>query len=236
MTKTISVAIAIKGTKNIASLKKCIQSLFSQTLKPLEINVVGEREELFSVDLFPSENREISINKIYAAVDKNEARNIGILHTKGIYILYLDHDMVADKFLLENCINKAKECEAIIIPEKGVGGGFWENCKKLERELITHDLYTVTSRFYKKSIFEKSEKPFDSSFGLLDEWGFNNKLMKKKVRLGYSDSFILVKDSDFSIIGEIKNKFRRGLWMKNFYQKDKNDAWKRINPIQRGIT
>lgn len=234
--KTISIVIPFKGENVLYQLKSCINSLFSQTVLPLEIILVGNLNELKNIN-------QIKINILSSKLvkyfpfhgDKNNARNVGIQASKGDFIIYLDHDMKANKYLIEDCIKKSQTYDALIIPERGEGGNFWENCKKLERELITHDLYTVTPRFYIKSIFGKNEKPFDLSFGLLDEWGFNNKLMKKKVRLGYSDSFILVKDSDFSITGEIKNKFRRGLWMKNFYQKDKNDAWKRINPINRGI-
>lgn len=235
MKKTISITIAIKGVQNIPSLKKCVKSLLTQTFKPLEIIIVGEEEEISVIRFSSPKNSNINIRKIFASVDKNEARNIGILNSKGNYILYVDHDMRADKRLLENCFNKISICDALIIPEKSNRPGFWGNCKRLERELIVYDLHTVTPRFYKKSLFDKNEKPFDSKFGLLDEWGFSNKLMKKRIKLGYSDSFILVDDANFSVLNEIINKFKRGLWMKNFYHQDRTDAWARINPVKRGL-
>ncbi len=206
--KKVSVVIPFKGEKVLLQLNNCINSLLYQTVLPLEVILVG--------DLTGIKNRNQAKIKLLSPKivkhipfqgDKNNARNLGIEESRGDFVIYLDHDMTADNNLIKDCINKAHIYDALIIPEKGAGGNFWENCKKLERQLITYDLYTVTPRFYKKSIFKKDEKPFDSTFGLLDEWGFNNKLRKKKVSLGYSESFVVVKETNFSIRKNIINKF-----------------------------
>lgn len=230
----ISITIAIKGKENLPLLKACLKSLVSQKYPPFEIILVGNSNDIESVGL--SENpQKITFKKIYANVDKSEARNLGILNTQGDYILYLDHDMEASTDLLSDCIKKSSAYDAVIIPEHGSGGSFWSNCRKLEKKLIKYDLDTVTPRFFKKSIFAKNEKPFDIKFGLLDEWGFNVKIKEKNVSVGISDAFVIVTESNLSILKEAVNKFKRGLWMKNFYLLDKDEAWRRVNPIKRGF-
>lgn len=233
--KNISVVIPFKGQVATQKLVGCVFSLINQTVLPLEIILVGPQNNLS----LNSTTKKYQVNKmiklVYFDGDKNGARNEGIRYAKGDFILYLDHDMKADKKLVEDCLKLSQKFDAVIIPEKGAGGNFWENCRKLEKELIAYDIHTVTPRFYKRSFFKDREKPFDSRFGLLDEWGFNQKLAKKNACLGYSNSFVVVKEDNLTLLKEIRNKFKRGLWMRNFYRIDKKEALVRINPIQRGL-
>lgn len=229
----ISVTIAVKGKENLVLLQSSLKSLASQKNLPFEIILVGDSKDIGNFR--PVVPKGIAFKKIYANVDKNEARNLGIFCAKGDYILYLDHDMEASANLLSDCIKNSSTYDAIIIPEHGSGGNFWSNCRKLEKRLIKYDLDTVTPRFFKKNVFAKNEKPFDTKFGLLDEWGFNVKLKEKNASVGISDAFVIVTENNLSIRKEIVNKFKRGLWMKNFYLLDKEEAWRRINPVRRGF-
>lgn len=225
MKNRVSVVIPYKDGSAALQTRDCIKSLLTQTILPYEIIVVGAKDLKFGRH----------VKHIKSLGDKNKARNIGIVHASGDYILYLDHDMVASRKLLEDCLKLSLKYQAIIIPEKGSGGNFWQNCKKLEKHLIRYDIYTVTSRFYKKSIFMDNEEPFDSSLGLLDEWGFNNKLIKKRIAVGYSSEYVLVSENNFNLKTEVLNKFERGKWMNYFYKVDKDEAWRRVNPIRRGL-
>lgn len=225
MKNRVSVVIPYKDELAAYQMRDCIKSLLIQTVPPYEIIAVGKIDLKFGR----------LIKHIKSLGDKNQARNIGIEHASGDYILYLDHDMITEPNLIENCLSLVPRYDAVIIPEKGQGGNFWENCQKLEKELIKYDIHTVTPRFYKRLLFKKGELPFDGRFGLLDEWGFNHKLVKIKAKIGYSQSCLNVKQNGLTLKNEIKNKFHRGYWMKNFYAIDKNEAWVRINPIERGF-
>lgn len=235
MKKDISVIIPFKDKDAYQQLRFSIASLINQTILPFEIIVVGPEKKLKFLEDKKYRRFKKMIKLIYLMGDKNQARNKGIETARGRYILYLDHDMVADKKLVEDCSRKSEIFDVIIVPEKGAGGNFWENCKRLEKELIAYDIHTVTPRFFRRSIFKKNEKLFDKRFGLLDEWGFNHNLAVKKTSIGYSNSFVTVKEKNLTLIKEIINKFQRGLWMRYFYNVDKKEAWDRINPIKRGV-
>jgi len=225
MKNRVSIVIPYKDDSAAKQMKDCIKSLFAQGTPPYEIIAVGAKD--LKLD------RRVKHIKDFG--DKNAARNIGIKNASGDYILYLDHDMTAEPNLISDCILLMSLYDAVIIPEKGHGGNFWENCQKLEKELIQYDMHTVTPRFYKRSLFKKGDLPFDGRFGLLDEWGFNHKLVKLKARIGYSRSYLNVKQNGLTLKNEIRNKFFRGYWMKNFYAIDKDEAWIRINPVKRGL-
>ena len=233
MKNQVSVSIAIKGRENYSSLKACLFALEKQTYKNFEVILVGDRE--LKNFKFKFKDHRIAFDKLIISGDKNEARNAGFSKAKGKYFLYLDHDMRAQENLLESCLKSSKKFDAIIIPEKGEGGNFLANCRKLERELIAYDLDTVTPRFFKHSIIDRGELPFDKRFGLLDEWGFNIKIKNKRVSTGIAKSYLLVSDTNASVKASVKNKFQRGLWMKNFQSIDSQEAWRRIDPIKRGV-
>lgn len=230
----ISIAIAFKNKEFITSLVDCINSFLDQTISPVELIVVGTRNDLSILPNYFSKKKFRLINIIYSNVDKNEARNIGIEKATSKYVMYIDHDMRAKKKLLQECIKSSKKYDALFIPEKGIGGTYWNECLKLQRELIQYDLDTITPRFFRKNIFQKGEKPFSSEFGELDEWGFNLFLQKKKAKVGSVKSFVLIKD-DINIIKKIKNKYLRGLWLSNFYKANNKETWRRVDPIKRGV-
>jgi len=237
MTSTgISVFIAFKDIKNLPKLETCVRSFFNQTTIPNEIIIVGKKADLegFIAGFSKSERERIKL--VFSNCGKNEARNLGFKHSKERFLIYADHDMEAEKHLIEKCILGLKKHGALIIPEKGKSGTFLENVKKLEKELISYDLDTVTPRAFKREIFKKGEKLFDKQYGKLDEWGFNVKLKRKKISVGIAqNTYFKVSEENLTLYKEIKNKFTRGLWLRNFYEADSSEAWRRVNPIKRGL-
>lgn len=230
----IAIAIAFKDKAFIKSLVDCINSFLNQTISPKELIVVGTRNDLSNLSNYFSKEEFRLINIVFSNSGKNEARNTGILMAKSKFVMFVDHDMRAEKNLLSECIKSAKKYDALFIPEIGSGGNFWNECLKLQREFVQYDLDTITPRFFRKNIFRKGEKPFSSEFGELDEWGFNISLQKKKIKIGPVQSFVLIKDNT-NIAKKMKNKYLRGLWLPNFYKANNKEAWRRVDPIKRGI-
>src|SRR3990167_11536891 len=181
----ISVCITFKERRRLPRLLKAVESVLNQTFGPKEIVIVGSKEDTLPLRK-KFKNKKIKL--IFFEGDKNQARNIGIMETGGTHVLYMDYDMEAESGLLAECSSLSSNYGALIIPEKGRGGNFWENCRKLEKKIIKYDLTTVTPRFFRKDLFSKNEKPFDEKFGQLDEWGFSVKLKNKGADVGVTHS------------------------------------------------
>ena len=81
----------------------CIDSLLDQTRSPHEIIVVNDGstdDSLHMIDRYPSIKIINQVNKGLSA-----ARNTGIMHATGDYVLFVD----ADDILMMNCIEKISE-------------------------------------------------------------------------------------------------------------------------------
>lgn len=228
---SISVVIPIKD--EIQSLVICLRSIFDQRIFPEEIFVVGKKIDLDLTKKSLNKSEQKKINFVQSTGDKNDARNDGINKSKSNYILYLDHDMRMSRGLIGDLKSKSLKYDALVIPEKGLGGNFFAKVKKFERSMIVFDSATTTPRFYRKDIFKKNE-PFSSRFGLLDEWGFGQKLKSKNASFSTSFAFLYVDEGKLSLFENINRKYSRGLWMKKFLDIDRKEALRRTNPVSRG--
>ena len=98
-------------------LERCLNSLVNQTYKNIEIIVVNDGSIDNSLNILndykKKDNRFIIINK------KNEgqaiARNIGINHSSGDYILFVDCDDYIDLGMIENLYRIAQKEKADIV-------------------------------------------------------------------------------------------------------------------------
>lgn len=227
----ISVCILTKGVP--LSLGKVLQGYMKQTVKPHETVVVGSKVDIKALKVKIDLGRKIKF--IEFSGDKNDGRNIGLLKTSGDYFLYSDNDMIPQKDLIEKCTQKAEEFEAIIIPEYGVKtGGFLEKIYSLEKNLVNSDSNAITPRLFKRSLFKNGDMPFDKKFGVLDEWGFNLRLISKKPSMTTVNSSFTIIDKS-SLIKRLKKNYEKGLWVKNLVKDNLQEGLRRVNPIKRGI-
>jgi glycosyltransferase involved in cell wall biosynthesis len=150
------VSIVISTYNSEKTLTSCLESIRKQTYKDIEI----------IIDRF-SKDRTVEIAKKYGAkvflemLNKPEARNYGILNSKGEYVLLADSDFIFDENLVEEIVKKSKdrEVDALFIDEVYFGDSFRIKCKNLE-----------SSRVYKRSIFR--ELLFDEKNESSDEYDF----------------------------------------------------------------
>lgn len=83
-------------------IKRCLDSVINQSYNNYEIIVVDDGCTDNSIKIAKNYPAKIISNK---HVSVSEARNIGVKHAKGEYLLFLDSDDYWDKRLLENIIN-----------------------------------------------------------------------------------------------------------------------------------
>lgn len=82
------------------------------------------------------------------------ARNLGLDHAKGSYILFVDSDQQLKGSVVESCVLTCStgEVDAVKIPEVFVGLNFWGNCSALWKNRIVKawGSHGGIPRFYKK--------------------------------------------------------------------------------------
>lgn len=112
----ISVIIPVYNIK-IDYLESCIDSILQQTYRLFEIAIVDDGScGKCATEL---ENLKKKDNRIFVYHKKNEgvsvARNFGLEHARGEYIVYADGDDVLTPYYFESGIKKLKENRADIV-------------------------------------------------------------------------------------------------------------------------
>src|SRR3990172_7220548 len=90
--------------------------------------------------------------------------------------------MEIEKEVISECVESIRNVDALVIPERSIGEGFWNKCVILERSCYVGDLDMEGYRFFKKSVFNQL-KGFDES---LVASGEDLDISQRARREGYS--------------------------------------------------
>jgi len=130
-----------------------LKSIRDQSYPNIELIVVDNYSSDDTVEIAKKYSCEVFQSKVL----RSAARNYGARKAKGSFLFFLDGDQELTPEVIEKCAGKAlnDQADAIMIPEKRVGDGFWTKCRALERLTYIGDPLVENARFYKKDVFEK---------------------------------------------------------------------------------
>ena len=183
----ISIIIPVYNSQN--SITSAIKSVQNQNMSEIEIILVND---------FSQDNSSKIINQIQQKDPRikviNKARNMGILHSrcigvllsKGKYILNLDHDdMFFDEDVFDTLYESAEKGKYDIISFMEVeGNNYYVNIDNMKDGICTHHPNNLIIQQPKLSYYTLFK---NDQYSLVDIqiWGklFNNKVYKKAVNL-----------------------------------------------------
>ncbi len=191
----VSVIIVTRNRKK--ELFECLNSIFDQSRKPNEIIVVdnGSAENIkrYLQKRFPG------IKFVRSEINLGGAggRNLGLLHTMGKYILFMDDDAVADK-------NMLNELFKVVVKDKNVGivqPKIYEKERPNVIQGVGHGINLKTGRVYGIGVHEEDRGQYEKVMEI--PMAGCTWMVKKEVfeNIGNYDEdiFIPYEDSDFSI-------------------------------------
>lgn len=154
------------------NIENCLKSIKGQTFKNLELIVVDN----FSKDK-TAELAKKYASQVYSKGNERSAqRNYGAKVASGKYLLYLDADMILSPTVIEECVTKC-ECDkvdAIYVPERIVGDGFWIKVRDFERSFYTGTVIDAV-RFVRRDLFLQVGG-FDETLIGPEDWDFDRKI------------------------------------------------------------
>ncbi len=225
----VSVVITTKNEeKNIES---CLRSIKGQTFTNIELIVV---------DNF-SEDKTVEIAKRYGAKvyfkgpERSSQRNYGAQVANGEYLLYLDADMILSPNVIEECMQRCERdrIDALYIPERIVGEGFWIKVRDFERSFYTGTVIDAV-RFIRKDLFEKVEG-FDESLVGPEDWDFDRR-MRKIGQTGIINAALYHNEGGFNMKRYLKKKNYYSDGIKNYVKKwgaDDSEIMKQVGVFYR---
>ena len=121
----ISIIIPVYNTEKY--IKECIESIIKQTYKNIEIIIVNDGSTDNSVNIIKDYQKKYKRIKVINQKNKgpSAARNNGIKHSEGDYILFVDSDDWIEENMVEKMINSInnKETDLIICSYSQITNG-----------------------------------------------------------------------------------------------------------------
>lgn len=230
----LKVSIIIPTKNEEASISKCLDSLINS-------NYPVDNIEIFVVDGL-SDDRTPEIVKNFSAkypqvkllVNEKRitpvARNIGIRHSTGDYIMFFDGHSIATKDYIYNCVYHIQETDAdnvggvvITIPKKGTLRGkvianllssrFGVGGSKFRTGISEpEEVDTVPFGFYRKEVFEKVGL-FNENFVRNLDIEFNLRLKRAGGKIILFPDIKLTYLARSNFLEFWKNNYKNGYWI-----------------------
>ena len=111
----VSVIVPIYNVERY--LKKCLESILNQTYNNIEVICVNDGsidESQSIVDNFLCDRRFTSIKQKNNGI--SSARNTGIKHTNGRYIMFVDSDDWLHEDCINQCLNEIGDADIVFFP------------------------------------------------------------------------------------------------------------------------
>jgi len=169
----ISVIITTKNEE--AHIENCLKSIKEQSYLQDQIEIVVVDND--------SSDRTKEIAKRYTekvfdkGPERSAQRNFGVENSDGEYFLYLDADMILNKDVIRDCVEKIKSDQKIIalyISEIVMGEKFWSKVRRFERSFYDGTVIDC-ARFIQKEAFQKVNG-FDEDLTGPEDWDLDKKL------------------------------------------------------------
>jgi len=181
------VSINIPTLNSERTIAKCLQSVIQQSYKNVEIIVIDSY----------SNDKTVAIAKRYGAKVIYERklpkqRMIGIMESKGEYILLLDSDQELEPTAIEKCIKEVKEhgYDALILSEKSIYDekSWISKILAYNMEIVQRDpdvfLGTALPRFFKAALLKKVNI-IPEDIGYFDHAFIYHETLKHGAKVGY---------------------------------------------------
>jgi len=208
----VSVIITTKNEEK--NIENCLRSIKDQTFKNIELIVVDNYSEDKTV-----ENAKKYTTKVYLkGPERSSQRNYGAKVSSGEYLLYLDADMILSPNVVEESVEKCEteRLDALYIPERIVGEGFWIKVRNFERSFYTGTVIDAV-RFIRKDLFERAEG-FDGSLIGPEDWDFDRRI-RKIGRTGIINTTLHHNEGSFNMKRYLKKKKYYANGIKNYIRK-----------------
>ena len=210
----ISVIITTKNASR--TLDRCLKSIKNQSYKHIELIVVDNN----STDNTQEIAREYTSKVYNKGPERSAQRNFGARKAKGKYLLIHDSDIYFDRNSVKECVKMVEKtgCDAIILPEKSIGEGYWTKVKAFERSFyVGNDLIEAARFFDRKTFFEVGG--YDRGLTACEDWDLQNRIREKGYKTFRVKIFLLHDEGKLSLFGNSKKKRYYAKWIKIYKER-----------------
>lgn len=208
----VSVIITTKNEEE--NIENCLKSIKDQTFKTIELIVVDNYSKDKTAEIAKKYTNAVYLN----GPERSSQRNYGAEVSNGEYLLFLDADMILSPSVIEECAEKceADRVDALYIPERIVGEGFWIKVRDFERGFYTGTVIDAI-RFVKKDLFKRIGG-FDEDLIGPEDWDLDKRI-RKAGKTGIIKAPLYHNEGNFNMKRYLEKKkyYTRGI--NNYFEK-----------------
>ncbi|MBE6679129.1 MAG: glycosyltransferase family 2 protein [Ruminococcaceae bacterium] len=215
----VSVVVPVYNVEKY--LERCVLSIVNQTYKNIEIILVDDG----SPDSCPAmcdsfaahDERIIAVHKQNAGLGM--ARNTGMEHASGDYIMFVDSDDYIDITAVEKCVAEILKTDADIVM-------FGRNNVSADGNIIKKEITAVKTVFEKEELGDLLSGLFTYKLGIgISAWGklYNMDVFRKGGIEFFSEREVLAEDAMFMLLFFAHAK-KATVLAENMYYYIQNDA------------
>lgn len=215
--KMVSVIITTKNEDEV--IENLLKSIFKQTYKNIEILLVDNNSTDYTLNI-AQKYKQV---KIYQkGPERSAQRNFGAKCSSGDFLFFLDADMELTTKVVEDCVEKIYQEEAmgIVVPEQSKWTNFWGEVKAYERSFYSEkgDPVTDAARFFSKKIFN-DVGGYDETITGPEDWDLPDRIRERGFKIGRSTQEIYHHEHNISLLNLFRKKFYYGLNAHRYLQK-----------------
>jgi len=213
----VSVIIPTKNSEK--TLDRCLESIKNQSYKNIELIVVDNN----STDRTKEIAKKYTDKVFNFGPERSAQRNFGARQAQGEYLLIHDSDIYFNLDSVKECVElvEKEKCDAIILPEKSIGVGFWAKVKAFERSFYIGNDYIEAARFFKKDVYDKLGG-YDENLTGPEDWDLNIRARSAGYKICRASLFLEHDEGKVNLFGSSKKK--------KYYAKDVFDVYAKKHP------
>jgi len=213
----VSVIIPTKNSSK--TLEACLKSIKEQSYKNIEIIVVDNN----SSDNTKEIAKKYTCKVFNQGPERSAQRNFGVKQASGEYSLIHDSDIYFNINSIKECVElfETEECDAIILPEKSIGVGFWAKVKAFERSFYTGNDLIEAPRFFRNTVY-KNIGGYNEDLTGAEDWDLGIRLREKNYKILRASIFLEHDEGYVDLFGSSKKK--------KYYAKDFFEKYAKIHP------
>ncbi len=197
------VSVIIPTYNSSRTIEKCLQSVKDQTYKNIELIVVDNN----STDNTKEIARKFTDLVFNKGPERSAQRNFGAKQAKGDLLLIHDSDIYFHPESVSECVDlvTSQNADAVILPEKSIGEGFWTQVKAFERSFYVGNDYIEAVRFFKKDVFEKVGG-YDEELTGPEDWDITVRFRKQGLKILRTNNYLEHDEGRIDLFGSSKKK------------------------------